>query len=111
MNFNILIKKVEGCYIAHCLELDIVTTSNTKTEVSKDIIDLIQAAVDYAFAHDNLDHLFRPAPSSVWEEFYRCKDFIEKKSRIESRFKDYKPKAFVPPWVITRMCCAGPLNA
>jgi predicted RNase H-like HicB family nuclease len=111
MRFNVLIKKVDGCYIAHCLELDIVATAKTKPQVCKDITDLVQAAVDYAFAHDNLDYLFRPAHPDVWKEFYECKDAIEKKSRIESRFKVENPNVFIPPWLITRMCLSGGMCA
>ena len=66
MIFNILIKKEEDVFIAHCLELDIVTTSKYEKEVINDILDLVKAQVNYAFSNDNLVHLFHPAPPEVW---------------------------------------------
>lgn len=104
---NLLIKKVEGLFVAHCLEMDIVTTGKTIEEVQKDIIDLICAQVDYAFAHENLDHLYHPAPVEVWQEFFACEEQEERKHRIESGFNEtVSPPPFIPPWIITRTCLA-----
>jgi hypothetical protein len=50
--------------------MDIVATAESFKQVKKDIIDLIKAQIDYAFSHDNLEHLFHPAPKEVWEEFW-----------------------------------------
>lgn len=103
MVFNLLIKKEKGLFVAHCLELDIVSTSTDFDQVKKEIIDLVMAQVDYAFSNDNLNYLYHPAPEKVWAEFYACKDQIEEKVKIKSSFK--KPvKRFVPPWIIARMC-------
>ena len=79
MTFNILIKFEENLYIAHCLELDIVTTGRTMDQTQKDVITLICAQVDYAFSNDNLENLYHPAQKDVWEEFYTCKEQIGKK--------------------------------
>jgi hypothetical protein len=106
MTFNILVKRVERMYIAHCLELDIVATSNDPDQVEKDIISLIDAQIDYAFSHDNIDYLFRPAPIEVWKEFFKCKDQIEKRNKIESQFKNDFPESVVPPWMIAKICKA-----
>jgi len=103
MIFNVLIKEIDNQYVAHCLELDIVTVSKNTTQAKKDIIDLIKAQVDYAFSNDNLEFLYHPAPPGVWQEFYACKEQIEKKIKIESVF----PKSahrFVPPWITARTC-------
>lgn len=103
MIFNVLIKKETDIYVAHCLELDIVTTSKYFEQVKSDMADLIKAQVNYAFSNDNLDCLYRPAPSEVWEEFYACKKQIEKKINIKSVFSR-TAQQFVPPWIITRTC-------
>jgi hypothetical protein len=103
MVLNVLIKKEKDCFIAHCLELDIVATSPKFDQVKKEIIDLVMAQVDYAFSNDNLNYLYHPAPSEIWAEFYACKGQIEEKVEIKSAFK--KPaRHFVPPWIIARMC-------
>ena len=103
MTFNILIKKTDEEYVAHCLELDIVTTSKDFNQARQDIFDLIQAQVDYAFSNDNLNYLFRPAPAEVWQEFYSCKAIEERKIKLKSTFRG-SPMRFVPPWIITRTC-------
>jgi hypothetical protein len=103
MIFNVLIKKDEGIFVAHCLELDIVATSKDVETVTSDIIDLISAQVDYAFSNDNLDYLYRPAPSEAWQEFYACKEQMEKRVPVKTTFKDMIDK-FVPPWITTRTC-------
>ena len=71
MLFNVLIKKIDDKFLAHCLELDIVTTAKTLNQVRQDIIDLIKAQVSFAYENDNLAHLFKPAPKEVWEEYFR----------------------------------------
>ncbi|MCX5829195.1 MAG: hypothetical protein NTV58_14505 [Deltaproteobacteria bacterium] len=103
---NVLIKKEANYFLAHCLELDIVATANSAEEVEKEIIDLIDAQVDYAFAHGNLDNLYHPAPLEVWKDFYKCKEARERKSKVESRFTGDSLESFVPPWVIANMCMA-----
>lgn len=104
MTFNVFVKKEGGMFIAHCLELDIVATGNNPEQVKKDLIDLVHAQVDYAFTHDNLDYLYHPAPKEIWEEFYQCKAYIEKRSKIESHPQKGMPETFVPPWIIATFC-------
>ncbi len=106
MVFNILIKKEEKDYIAHCLELDIVCSSNNLDKTREEIIDLIKAQIDYAFSNENLEYLYRPAPASVWAEFYACKKQIESKVNIKSEFRE-TPKNFVPPSFIARTCTSS----
>ena len=107
MTVNILIKKKDDLWVGHCLELDIVSVSENIDELKSDLNDLITAQIDYAFSHDNLDHLYRPAPSEVWEEFYKCKFQIEDKIKVESESqKDQILKTFVPPWIIAKTCFA-----
>lgn len=106
MIFNILVKKEEDLFVAHCLELDIVTTSKNEKEVISDILDLVKAQVNYAFSNDNLVHLFHPAPPEVWEEFYACEKQKEQKITIEPPSED-SPHRFIPPWIIARTCTSS----
>jgi len=66
IRLDILIKKEEDFFLAHCLQFDIVTTADTLEEVRKDIIDLCRAHIEFSYEHDNLDYLFSPAPKEVW---------------------------------------------
>ena len=86
--FNVLLKKEDDLYIAHCLELDIVAANTTVARAKKDLIDLIGTQLSYAFSNDNLDNLFHPAPPEVWQEFLAC---IEKK---ETKTHPIKPVAW-----------------
>lgn len=101
MTFNFLTKKEGDIFVAHCMELDIVATAATEDEVNKEIIELVVAQLSYAFANDNLDHLYRPAPSEVWKEFYACKELSEKEINVPQ-----PAEGFVPPWIIAKMCQA-----
>lgn len=103
MTFNVLVSKEEGVYVAHCLELDIVTTSTRIKDVKKEMGELIIAQVDFAFSNNNLENLFRPAPAKVWEIFYKCNEQTEKRIKLESVFKK-KINEFVPPWIIAKTC-------
>ena len=106
MVFNCLIKKDGPLFVGHCLELDIVATSDTFEGVKNDLSDLIRAQVDFAFRHDNLDYLYHPAPLDVWKEFYKCKCAQEEKISIASPAAK-RAHAFIPPWIIAKMCMSG----
>lgn len=107
MIFSILVKEEDDLFIAHCLELDIVATADSIGQAQKEIIALICAQVDYAFSNDNLDNLYHPAPPEVWEEFFACKERIEKRYKLDAVFKkDAAREVFVPPWIIANTCQA-----
>jgi len=107
MTFNVLIKKEDDIYMAHCLELDIVATGDTEDQVRKDIASLISTQVDYAFSNDNLENLYHPAPAEVWQEFFSCKKQTEERYKTESFLnKDQSSRNIIPHWIITNTCRA-----
>lgn len=101
MTFNIITKKENNIWIAHCLELDIVATSDSLADLRKDMDDLISAQIEYAFRNNNLDCLYRPAPPEIWREFYSCKKSQETKIEIKP---ESPTGSFVPPWIISNTC-------
>ena len=104
---NIFTKKEDGMLVAHCLELDIVAVAATLDEVQREIVSLICAQIDYAFTNDNLENLFHPAPPEVWQEFYKCKEQIERTYPIREFFKQKKNiERILPPFLITKTCKA-----
>jgi len=104
---NVLIKEEDGMIVAHCLELDIIAVGTTLKEVQSEIVSLICAQIDYAFSNDNLDNLYHPAPPEMWQEFYRCKEQIERKYAIRKKFQGKSGiEKIVPPWLITKTCRA-----
>lgn len=105
MTFNVLIKVEDGNFVAYCMELDIVAEASTLDMVKDEMGGLIAAAVDYAFSNDNMDHLYRPAPPEIWEEFYRCVESELEQIPIMGGFAPDRPlHSFVPPWIITKTC-------
>jgi hypothetical protein len=108
MIFNLLAKKEKDLWIGHCLELDIVATADSLEVLKKDLTDLIIVQVDYAFSNNNLENLYHPAPSEVWEEFFKCRPETEEEIEVHSEFQDDRPlKSFVPPWIIAKTCLYG----
>jgi hypothetical protein len=73
-SFKILIKKEPDAWVAHCLELNLVTVADTVERVEADMIDVISAHMRYALENDNLDYAFHPAPPEVWKDFFKCSD-------------------------------------
>ena len=70
---KILIKELqEGDWLAHCLELDIVTVAPSPQEATDDILELICAQIRYAAENDNWDYLYKDAPKEVWDEYLAC---------------------------------------
>jgi len=103
VTFNVVLEKEGREWVAHCLELDIVATSANRRTVLVDMARLIAAQVGYAFANNNLDNLYHPAPPEVWEKFYRCKK--QEKKRVPLA-KATRRGGFVPPVVYANTCCA-----
>ncbi|HOG17674.1 MAG TPA: hypothetical protein PLB96_10065 [Syntrophales bacterium] len=69
IQLDILIKKEEDYYLAHCLQFDIIATADTLEDVRRDIVDLCRAHIDYSYKCDNMEYLFSPAPKEVWAEY------------------------------------------
>ena len=101
---NVLVKKEDDIFVAHCLELDIVTTAASSEQVEKDMVSLINAQVSCAFANNNLDNLFHPAPQEVWNKFFACKERIEKKHKVKAVKETRVSRSITPPWIITNTC-------
>jgi hypothetical protein len=109
-NVNIFLKKEDGMYVAHCMELDIVAVANTADQAQEELISLVCAQIDYAFSNDNLDNLFHSAPVDVWEEFFQCKKRTERDYPLESGFPKKQgegKKSILPPWLTAKVCEAS----
>lgn len=96
MRLDILIKKEQDCYIAHCLQFDLVATDETKEGVSEAIVDLCKAHIDFSLKNDNMEYLFSPAPKEVWAEYY----LAVKQSSCPSDAKE-----MIPPFMAQEILC------
>ncbi len=61
---------IEGVFVAHCLELDLIGEGNTPEEA---IIELIQAIELQVETCESPSQLFFPAPGWVWKRYKESK--------------------------------------
>jgi predicted RNase H-like HicB family nuclease len=101
IRLDILIKKEENYFLAHCLQFDIVTTADTLKDVRKDIIDLCRAHIEYAHAHDNLEYLFSPAPKEVWAEYLA----MSKKEDCDVEKTSFNDTPWMNPFTTQEVYC------
>lgn len=71
-------------WAAHCLQLDLVECAASREEAQEAILDVIRAHIEYALEHDNMEHLFHPAPADVWKLFLGAELIGSKAVRLES---------------------------
>lgn len=74
--FKVIITKdiEDNIYVAHCLELDLVATSDKSDQLIINISDIIICQLQYCLENDNLEHFYKPAPLSDWKTFFNCKN-------------------------------------
>ncbi|HUU26840.1 MAG TPA: hypothetical protein VM123_03435 [archaeon] len=105
LTFKVLLKfdQEQQVWITHCLELDLVASSNVKKQAKEEIIDVIKAHVKYAFENNNIEYLFSPAPQEIWDEYFASNEFEEHKSLIVWKAaKDKPPKHRFPSEIIAQ---------
>ena len=97
---TVFIKKENGFYTGVCLELDIVHTHEYIETLKTEMVDLVFAAMDFAFENGNLDNLISNAPSEFYNEFVRLRDSGKyKKDVIRRRYSRLYPICqFVEFW-------------
>ena len=66
-SFSVLLYTKDSQPVAHCLELDFVTTSYSAERALADLCELIRDQILAAARRDTLKHLFQPAPLEYWE--------------------------------------------
>jgi hypothetical protein len=103
MDISVLLTNEDGLFIAHCLELDIVSSFDTIEGVKHEILDLVKAQIKYAFRNDNLENLYHPAPLDVWKEYFSCHQVEKIRYRIEEAFTG-QGRSDVPLWLVARTC-------
>jgi predicted RNase H-like HicB family nuclease len=81
-NLHILIieDKDKNIFLAHCLDMDIVSQGKTPKEALSELKELIQLQIEYCLENDMLDNLFRPASKEYWDRCSRkSQDFLSPK--------------------------------
>jgi hypothetical protein len=83
LHVDVLLYPEGDGWAAHCLQLDLVECGASLEEVQEAILDVIRAHIEYALEHDNMEHLFHPAPPEVWKLFLGAELIGSKAVRIE----------------------------
>ena len=68
MSFRATVLREGEEWIAHCLDLDIVSIGPTADAAMDQLAEAVGAQLWYAREHDNFEHLFRPAPDEAWKK-------------------------------------------
>jgi hypothetical protein len=105
IHVSILVTKKDGDFVAHCLEMDIVTTARTLDGSVRDVIDLIVAHVTFACENDNAEYIYSPAPPEVWHAFAQAQ---RRKECAPERHVEHLPTAGRPDLMLEadRFCYA-----
>jgi hypothetical protein len=69
LNLHALVFTEGSEWVAHCLELDLVDTGPTAEAAMDALAEAVSTQIGYAHTHDNLEHLFHPAPADAWQRF------------------------------------------
>ena len=109
IRLDILVKKEDGYYSAHCLQFDIVATEDTLEAAQDAIVELCIAHIRFSYENNNMDYLFSPAPGEAWAEYYvhlsenKC-SFTQKKLNIPIEAKNAS-LPMLPPFMIQEILC------
>src|SRR5262249_28064953 len=72
--FNVLVENVQSVYVATCLEMYLVATSDDENDLISKMSKLIVRQVEFALKNENPQDIFHPAPNEIWEKFIKDND-------------------------------------
>lgn len=102
IKLNIVVYKEGEEWIAHCLQMDIVASGKSPKAVENDIIDLIKAQMRFAIDNDNVENVFKPAPSEIWRMIGQAKRCDSRNIRLLIPHK----RESIPPVKEVEFCFA-----
>jgi hypothetical protein len=68
-------------WVAHCRDLDLVETGATPEAAMDALAAAVSTQLWYARSHDNVEHLFQPAPQDAWRRLWRRSSSFRSKTR------------------------------
>ena len=71
---DVLLYRERECWVAHCLQLDLVTSNPDLATVEDDIVKICRTQVVFAYDHDCLDGLLRPPNPEISAQILRALD-------------------------------------
>ena len=73
LSLRLVIYQEGGFWIAHCLELDIVAEGQSRKEAMTNLKSLCGLQIETAIEENEVESVFRPAPSEFWKLFFSGK--------------------------------------
>jgi predicted RNase H-like HicB family nuclease len=64
-----LLSQSDGKHVAHCLDLDLVSTGETREKAAAKLDGLVKAHIELALATGQFANLATKAPQSFWNKF------------------------------------------
>ena len=95
-------KQVDGQWVGHCLDLDLVTQGNSAHHVLDMVLDALAMVIEDDLAHgrDTFDgSSWDPAPTKYWEQYCRIVEGgeVAEPGALEDREADFDSFAAVVP--------------
>ena len=69
INLSAIVYREDGAWLAHCLELDIVSEGTDASEAIRSLISLCDLQITVALEEGDIESIFRPAPPEIWKLF------------------------------------------
>lgn len=87
--FNVLIDRDQGVYIAYCLEMGLVATSDEEAVLPHIMMKLISRQIEFALQNDNPADIYHPASAEIWEKWRKATqaEHIREIERTQKQFK------------------------
>lgn len=74
LTIRAVLYREDGCWIAHCLEFDLIGHGDTRESALQMLTQAIEIQVEQTIEHENLDNLFAPADGKFFAMFAAGKD-------------------------------------
>src|SRR5258708_1602894 len=87
--FTVFVEEIEGCNVAHCLEMGLVTSKEDSDELLTEKTKLIVRQLQWAIENDNQADIYHRAPADVWARF---REFVSQQPQHQLPRPDWASK-------------------
>ncbi len=90
LHVDAVLYQESGHYVAHALQLDLVSAGETEDETVDILMDVCITQIRHCLENNNLENLFKSAPPEIWQLWKGSTGPVIEKA-VESAFE---PKGF-----------------
>jgi len=89
ISLRAIIYREDDCWVAHCLEMDIVSEGSGPQDALRNLDDLCGLQIKVALEEGDLESIFKPAPPEIWKMYTYGDDMppIKKPTKPVDRFE------------------------